>query len=233
MPAAYRGMDRFAARLKVVGDIEALGLLEKIEPSTQQVPHGDRSGVPVEPWLTDQWYVKADMLAEPVIKAVEQGTTKFVPPNWDKTYFEWMRNIQPWCVSRQLWWGHQIPAWYGPKWINDTQLRLSSNDTAVETFCATSETDVLAQMHQYYRGRKIEIVENRKKAETCSMSERSADRRSSPFGATPTSSTPGSRRPCGRSPRSAGPRKHRNSSAITRPPCSSRASTSSSSGWPG
>ena len=77
-----------------------------------------------------------------------------------------MRNIQPWCVSRQLWWGHQIPAWYGPKWINDTQLRLSSNDTAVETFCANSEADVLAQMHQYYRGRKIEIVENRKRAET-------------------------------------------------------------------
>ncbi len=114
VPAPYRGMDRFAARLKVVADIEALGLLEKIEPSTQQVPHGDRSGVPVEPWLTDQWYVKADVLAKPVIEAVETGKTKFVPANWDKTYFEWMRNIQPWCVSRQLWWGHQIPAWYGP-----------------------------------------------------------------------------------------------------------------------
>ena len=114
VPTAYRGMDRFAARLKVVEDFVALGLVEKIEPSMQQVPHGDRSGVPVEPWLTDQWYVKADVLAAPVIKAVEGGKTAFVPKNWEKTYFEWMRNIQPWCVSRQLWWGHQIPAWYGP-----------------------------------------------------------------------------------------------------------------------
>ena len=114
VPQKYRGLDRFAARVAIVRDMHALGLLEKIEPHTQVVPHGDRSGVPVEPWLTDQWYVKADVLAKPVIEAVEKGTTKFVPANWDKTYFEWMRNIQPWCVSRQLWWGHQIPAWYGP-----------------------------------------------------------------------------------------------------------------------
>jgi valyl-tRNA synthetase len=89
-------------------------LLEKIEPTTHTVPHGDRSGVVVEPWLTDQWYVNAAELAKPAMAAVENGKTVFVPKNWEKTYFEWMRNIQPWCISRQLWWGHQIPAWYGP-----------------------------------------------------------------------------------------------------------------------
>jgi len=110
----YQGLDRFEARKKVVADIAALGLLEKIEPTTHAVPHGDRSGVPVEPWLTDQWYVDAKKLAKPAIQAVKKGKTRFVPENWDKTYFEWMNNIEPWCISRQLWWGHQIPAWYGP-----------------------------------------------------------------------------------------------------------------------
>jgi valyl-tRNA synthetase len=114
VPEAYRGLDRFEARKKVVSDIDALGLLEKIEPTTHTVPHGDRSGVVVEPWLTDQWYVNAGELAKPATAAVENGKTVFVPKNWEKTYFEWMRNIQPWCISRQLWWGHQIPAWYGP-----------------------------------------------------------------------------------------------------------------------
>ncbi len=113
-PEAYRGLDRFEARKRIVGDLEALGLLEKIEPTTHTVPHGDRSNVVIEPWLTDQWYVNAAELAKPAIKAVEDGSTVFVPKNWEKTYFEWMRNIQPWCISRQLWWGHQIPAWYGP-----------------------------------------------------------------------------------------------------------------------
>ena len=114
VPAAYRGMDRFAAREKVVADIEALGLLDQVEDHTHSVPHGDRSGVVIEPWLTDQWYCDAKTLAEPCIKAVEDGRTRFVPKQWENTYFEWMRNIQPWCISRQLWWGHQIPAWYGP-----------------------------------------------------------------------------------------------------------------------
>ena len=113
-PAAYQGMDRFAARVKIVADFNALGLLEKIEPTTHTVPHGDRSGVVIEPWLTDQWYVDAETLAKPAIAAIESGKTQFVPKNWEKTYFEWMRNIQPLCISRQLWWGHQIPAWYGP-----------------------------------------------------------------------------------------------------------------------
>jgi valyl-tRNA synthetase len=110
----YRGLDRFEARKKIVADLAALGLLAKIEPVTHQVPHGDRSGVAIEPWLTDQWYVNAAEMAKPAIAAVESGRTQFIPKNWEKTYFEWMRNIQPWCISRQLWWGHQIPAWYGP-----------------------------------------------------------------------------------------------------------------------
>jgi valyl-tRNA synthetase len=113
-PAEYRGLDRFAARKKVVEEFERLGLLRDIEKTRHMVPHGDRSGVVVEPYLTDQWYVNAEVLARPAIKAVEQGDTVFVPRHWEKTYFEWMRNIQPWCISRQLWWGHRIPAWYGP-----------------------------------------------------------------------------------------------------------------------
>ncbi len=114
VPEAYRGLDRFAAREKVVAEMEALGLLEKIEPHRHMVPHGDRGGVPIEPYLTEQWYLDAETLAKPAIAAVEQGKTVFHPKQWENTYFEWMRNIQPWCISRQLWWGHQIPAWYGP-----------------------------------------------------------------------------------------------------------------------
>ena len=111
---ALHGLDRFEARKRIVEMFEVLGLLDKIEPHTNQVPHGDRSDVVIEPWLTEQWYVNAAELAKPAIAAVEKGETSFVPKNWEKTYFEWMRNIQPWCISRQLWWGHQIPAWYGP-----------------------------------------------------------------------------------------------------------------------
>ena len=111
---ALHGLDRFEARKRIVEAFEAQGLLDKIEPHTHQVPHGDRSDVVIEPWLTEQWYVNAGELAKPAIAAVEKGETSFVPKNWEKTYYEWMRNIQPWCISRQLWWGHQIPAWYGP-----------------------------------------------------------------------------------------------------------------------
>ena len=114
VPEAYRGLERFKARKQVVADLEALELVEKIEPNTHMVPHGDHSQVVIEPWLTEQWYVNAEVLARPAIAAVEQGDIQFVPKSWEKTYFEWMRNIQPWCISRQLWWGHQIPAWYGP-----------------------------------------------------------------------------------------------------------------------
>jgi valyl-tRNA synthetase len=113
-PEAYRGLDRYEARKRIVAEMEALGLLEKVEPHVHKVPHGDRSGVAIEPWLTDQWYCDAATLAKPAIEAVEQGRTVFVPKSWENTYFEWMRNIQPWCISRQLWWGHQIPAWYAP-----------------------------------------------------------------------------------------------------------------------
>ncbi len=115
VPEAYRGLDRYEARRRVVADLEALGLVARIEDHAHTVPHGDRSGAPIEPWLTDQWYCDAKVLAQPAIAAVEQGKTVFVPKQWENTYFDWMRRIQPWCVSRQLWWGHQIPAWYGPE----------------------------------------------------------------------------------------------------------------------
>ena len=113
-PEEYVGLDRFTARKKIIEHMKSLSLFVKEENITHTVPHGDRSNVIVEPWLMDQWYVDAKKLAIPAIEAVKNGKTKFVPKNWDKTYFEWMNNIQPWCVSRQLWWGHRIPAWFGP-----------------------------------------------------------------------------------------------------------------------
>ncbi len=112
VPETYRGLDRFEARERVVADLDAAGLLERIDEHKMMVPRGDRSGAVVEPFLTDQWFVKAEPLAKPAIEAVEDGRIRFVPENWSKTYFEWMRNIQDWCISRQLWWGHRIPAWY-------------------------------------------------------------------------------------------------------------------------
>jgi len=115
VPLPYRGLDRFVARDKVLQDLAGQDLRRGEENLTHTVPHGDRSGVVIEPWLTDQWYVDAPKLATAAIAAVEEGKTKFTPKNWEKTYFEWMRNIEPWCVSRQLWWGHRIPAWYGPE----------------------------------------------------------------------------------------------------------------------
>ena len=134
-PEAYRGLERFAARKQVLAELEAQGLLVKTDPHTHVVPHGDRSGVPVEPYLTEQWYVDAAKLAVPAIAAVEEKRTVFVPEQWEKTYFHWMRNIEPWCVSRQLWWGHQIPAWYGP-------------DNKV--FVAYDEGGAAAQARQHY-----------------------------------------------------------------------------------
>ena len=111
-PAPYRGLDRFEARKRVVADMEALGLLAKVDDHTLRVPRGDRSGVVIEPYLTDQWYVDAREMAKPAIAAVENGAIQFVPKQWENTYFAWMRDIQDWCISRQLWWGHRIPAWY-------------------------------------------------------------------------------------------------------------------------
>src|SRR5262249_28344215 len=152
-PEAYRGLDRFDARKRVVADLEAQGLIEKVEDHVHKVPHGDRGNVPLEPWLTDQWYADAKRLAEPAIKAVEEGCTRFVPEQWTKTYFEWMRNIQPWCISRQLWWGHQIPVWYGRKradeeWTEETRPYLSENDP--EIFVAESEEEAKLQAEKRY-----------------------------------------------------------------------------------
>lgn len=140
-PEAYRGLDRFVARERIIADLEALGLVEKIEPLTHVVPHGDRSGVVIEPWLSEQWYCDAKTLAEPAIKAVEEKRVEFVPQQWENTFFAWMRNIEPWCISRQLWWGHQIPAWYGP-------------DNAV--FVAESEAEAQAEATQHY-GHAVEL----------------------------------------------------------------------------
>lgn len=130
VPVAYRGLDRFEARKKIISDLKVLNLIEKIEPHLLNVPRGDRSGAILEPLLTDQWFVKIESLAIPAIKAVEQGDIKFIPENWSKTYFEWMRNIQDWCISRQLWWGHRIPAWY---------------DENGNIYVGTSEADIRSQ----------------------------------------------------------------------------------------
>jgi valyl-tRNA synthetase len=114
VPERFRGLDRYKAREAVIAELAALGLLVAVEDHSLMMPYGDRSDVVIEPWLMDQWFVDAATLALPAIKAVEDGRTVFVPEQWTKTFFEWMRNIQPWCISRQIWWGHQIPAWYGP-----------------------------------------------------------------------------------------------------------------------
>ena len=132
---SWQGLERFEARKRVIDEIIELGLLDKIEDNTHMVPFGDRSDVVIEPWLTDQWYVDAATLAKPAIEAVKSGQTKFVPANWEKTYFDWMENIQPWCISRQLWWGHQIPAWYGPDG---------------EVFVAESEQDAYVAAKTHY-----------------------------------------------------------------------------------
>lgn len=126
VPEKYRGVDRFEARKQAVADLEAAGSLSLTEDHAHTVPHGDRSGVPIEPFLTEQWYVNAQALAQPAIEAVERGKTAFVPKQWEKTYFHWMRNIEPWCISRQLWWGHRVPAWYGPD--GETFVELTEED---------------------------------------------------------------------------------------------------------
>ncbi len=130
------GQDRFVARKAIVARLEELGLIDKIEPHTHMVPHGDRSGDVIEPMLKDQWYLNAKALAVRAIAAVREGKTTFVPKNWEKTYFEWMENIQPWCISRQLWWGHQIPAWYGPDG---------------KVFVAETEEEAVARALAYYQ----------------------------------------------------------------------------------
>src|SRR5262249_23530314 len=133
-------IDRFVARKQIVARMEELGLLAKVESHTHMVPHGDRSGVVIEPYLTDQWYVDAKTMAQPAIETVRDGRTVFVPQQWQATYFNWMENIEPWCISRQLWWGHQIPAWYG--WALDGE-QLSIAKTQI--FVAESEAQALQQ----------------------------------------------------------------------------------------
>jgi valyl-tRNA synthetase len=148
VPEAYRGLDRFEARKRVLADLEAAGLIERVDDHVLMVPYHDRSGVVIEPWLTDQWYCNAAELAKPAIEAVESGRTQFVPRQWENTFFEWMRNIQPWCISRQLWWGHQIPAWYAPDgtvFVAESEAQAARE--AAEKFGAavplTREPDVL------------------------------------------------------------------------------------------
>jgi valyl-tRNA synthetase len=146
LPADYIGLDRFEARKRIVADLEAQDLLEKIEPHKLMVPRGDRSGAVIEPLLTDQWYVKIKPLAEPAIKAVEDGSIKFVPDNWKNTYFEWMRNIEDWCISRQIWWGHRIPAWYdteGNLYVGRSEQEVREQHNLPDDLTLQQDEDVL------------------------------------------------------------------------------------------
>ena len=145
-PEKYRGLDRFVARKEIVKDLDALGLLEKVEDYLQKLPRGDRSDAVVEPYLTDQWYVDIKPLAGPAIEAVESGRIKFVPENWSKTYFEWMNNIQDWCISRQLWWGHRIPAWYddaGNVYVGRSEDEAREKNGLDDTIALRQDEDVL------------------------------------------------------------------------------------------
>jgi len=146
VPERFRGLDRFVARDKVITELEALNLLDKIEPHALKVPRGDRSGAVIEPWLTPQWYVDAKKLAEPAIKAVEQGDIRFVPKQWENTYFAWMRDIQDWCISRQLWWGHRIPAWHDTDdnvYVGQSEAEIRRAYELPETLALTQDEDVL------------------------------------------------------------------------------------------
>jgi valyl-tRNA synthetase len=153
IPREYWGLDRFEARKQVIAEFENLGLLEKIDPHTLKVPRGDRSGVVIEPWLTDQWYVDAKTLAKPAIEAVEDGRIRFVPQQYENLYFSWMRDIQDWCISRQLWWGHRIPAWYDnqgkvyvgrneaevrAKYSLDASIELRQDDDVLDTWFSSA-----------------------------------------------------------------------------------------------
>jgi len=145
-PEAYRGLDRFEARLRVVADMDRQGLLEKVEDHTLRVPRGDRSGVVIEPYLTDQWYVDARKMAGPAISAVENGDIQFVPKQWENTYFAWMRDIQDWCISRQLWWGHRIPAWYdeaGNFYVGASEARVRADNNLAGSVALRQDEDVL------------------------------------------------------------------------------------------
>lgn len=145
-PEKYRGFDRYEARDMIIHDLDELELLEKIDDHKLMVPRGDRSGSVVEPYLTDQWYVKIAPLAEPAIDAVKNGDIKFVPENWNKTYFEWMNNIQDWCISRQIWWGHRIPAWYddnGKVYVANSEAEVRSKYNLADDVSLKQDEDVL------------------------------------------------------------------------------------------
>jgi valyl-tRNA synthetase len=155
VPAEYVGLDRFVARKAIVARAEEEGWLKEIEKTKHMVPHGDRSGVVIEPFLTDQWYVDAKTLAQPALKAVETGETVFEPRHWEKTYFEWLRNIEPWCVSRQLWWGHRIPAWFGPQHPYGSQ----DNPLTPQIFVAETEEEALAEARALYAGVDVRVAQ--------------------------------------------------------------------------
>ena len=165
IPSELQGLDRFRARVKVVQLMEKEGRLNRIEPHTHQVPHGDRSGAEIEPYLTDQWYVDAKTLAQPALTAVREGKTKLIPKNWEKTYFDWLENIQPWCISRQLWWGHQIPVWYGPKMAADGSILVRSAPSSVfasaadefRPFVAATQEEAI-EAAAAFSGKEVEVV---------------------------------------------------------------------------
>ena len=146
VPLKYQGLDRYDARKMVVADLEALGLLEEVEDHKMMVPRGEKSGVVVEPYLSDQWFVKAKPLAEPAIAAVENGDIEFVPKNYENTYYSWMRDIQDWCISRQQWWGHRIPAWYdeaGNVYVGRSEAEVRKNHNLTDEYALRQDEDVL------------------------------------------------------------------------------------------
>jgi valyl-tRNA synthetase len=150
IPEELRGLDRFEARKRVVEMLEAEGALVSVEDRVIPTPFGDRSGVVIEPWLTDQWYVDAGKLVGPVLDATRSGKIKIVPKSWEKTWFNWLENIQPWCVSRQLWWGHRIPAWFGPR-VEDGRVLFDASLTNMRIFVAENEAAAIAEAEAYYR----------------------------------------------------------------------------------
>ncbi len=146
IPKQFLGLDRFEARKAIVAELEKMKLIEKIKPHKLMVPRGDRSGVIIEPFLTDQWYVRVAPLAKPAIEAVENGDIRFIPDNWKNTYFEWMNNIQDWCISRQIWWGHRIPAWYdadGKIFVGKTESEIRKKYSLPDAYSLRQDEDVL------------------------------------------------------------------------------------------
>jgi valyl-tRNA synthetase len=162
---ALDGVDRSKGRKIVIEMMERRGLLDKVEPHIHMVPRGDRSGAIIEPWLAEQWYVETKTLAQPALAAVREGKTRFIPQNWEKTYFQWLENIQPWCISRQLWWGHQIPVWYGPKKLADGSIALLLNVNSalemppenMELFVEPCEEEAINSARIYY-GTEVKVI---------------------------------------------------------------------------